>query len=774
MVEKKFLEKSGRQSVYPNEYIAAIEVRNHYELGKLTALKFLEWVQHNPNGVVAFTSGATPEFFVKFLYYYKNNWHQPKVQAELHSVNIKCKNFPNTTNLRLVQIEEIYPLSDKHYKKISNYTLRHYIKILGIKKSNTLLIDANSKGILAEKGMNVVFMNGKVDLSIMKRKATSQLDSWQQQAIKELRVFCDEYENKIKKWGGIDFFVGGISYNNSLGFNVPGLSADSKTHFVQLDYKTAAHTAKDLGGIENARGKIAITIGLGTLAINPNAEIIIMAAGEAKAMSVHDSMQHKSDPNYPASMLQRFPNSKFYLTAGAAKNLDDRETEDIRFKSKHGWQEKHVDKVITDIALAEKKAILALTESDLRRYERGRILLDNPLKPLAAMLQEVHAGVVKKIESGLKLSNKKTNKILHTSPHHDDIFLGYYPLFDVLAYKYQNNFIYFTSGFNSVSDNYILTVLNRASDWWLDKERDAILNKSYDKVIKKFRSYVFRQDISQMNMLETTLALKSLASIYKVKNMDELKHIIRWLKDDYFPSKQAGDKDVSEIRKFKGMIRESEADCLLSLLNIPNENILHLRSNFYSSNEFMKTPRYETDVLPFIKAYNNTKPNIITVADDPQGSPVQTNYKVLQIIAQGLRSKDIVANDNLEVWGYRNIWFRYEVSEANVFIPVSEHMLALQRRAFAACFNTQKQASFPSPFSDGDFASLTIMIQRQQYNELKILLGSEYFANNPINELKNASGFILLNKMSLNQFFRRAEDLQPAIELEESYISSRK
>ena len=67
-VEEKFLLKSGRQTTYLNEYFPVIEVRNQYDLGKLTALRFIEWLQYNPNGVVAFTSGgSTPEFFIKFL-----------------------------------------------------------------------------------------------------------------------------------------------------------------------------------------------------------------------------------------------------------------------------------------------------------------------------------------------------------------------------------------------------------------------------------------------------------------------------------------------------------------------------------------------------------------------------------------------------------------------------------------------------------------------------------------------------------------------------------
>lgn len=773
-VESKFLADSGRQPVYPNEYLPIIEVRNPYELGKLTALRFIEWVQNNPNGVVAFTSGNTPEFFIKFLDYYKHNWHKPSIQAELHSVGITCKNFPVTNNLKLVQLEELYPMSDKNYKKISNYILRHYVKILEIKPQNLLLMDIDKRGILAEKGMNVVFMNGKADLSIMQHKANSQLESWQQQAIKELREFCVEYENKIRAWGGIDFFVGGLGYGGHLCFNAPEGRDDSKTHILKLDHRTAAHAAKDFGGIEFARGKLAITIGMGTLAFKPNAVMIVIAAGQGKATAIKNAVETKMDTKYPASILQRFPNTRLYITDGAAKLLDDRITDDIRFKRKHGWMPKHVEEVIIDVALRERKAILSLTEKDLAKHERGRALLENPLKPINALLLDAHKSLVKKIESGVKLNSSKINKIMHTSPHHEDTMLAYYPLFDSLIPRYKNTFVYLTSGFNSVTDSYILATINRASDWWLDKEQDLIFKKSHEKVIGKFRNYYLRQDIEQINMLETALLMRHLVTIYKLKSLDELKHTIRWLKDEYFPRKQPGDLDVANIKMLKGMMRESEAERLLCLYNVPLKNIVHLRSKFYSGREFMKTPRYEHDIVPFIQELDKFNPDIITVIDDPESAPPITHYRSLQIVAQGLRIKSPTINQNLQILGYRNVWFRYNVSEANVFIPVSEQSLTALKSVFNACFPTQKMASFPSPFFDGDFPSLMQLIQREQFAELKLLLGADYFTKNSVPEIRNASGFIFINQMNLNEFLRRAEDLQSAIDLEEAYIANKK
>jgi len=767
-VEKRFLSESGRQPTYPHEYIPVLEARNPYQLGQLAALRFIEWVIDNPKGVVSLSSGNTPEFFIKYLAYYKKNWHQAEVQTELHKYGIKHKDFPDTSNLKFVQIEEYYPMSASHYKKVSNYVLRHYIQLLEIKEENALLMDFTERGILEEKGQKVVFMNGKVDMSLLDREPSSQLETWQKQSLEEVSQFCIDYEQKVRDWGGIGFFIGSLSYGGHLGFNPPGLAENSITHIEPLNYQVAAHAAKDLGGIEHSRDKTAVTIGLGTLLYNPNAVLIIMASGESKAKPVKATIENKFTLDLPATILQKNRNSRFYISADAAKLLTDRKTEDVRMASRQGWDHDLIAKVIIEIALFEKKQILQLTEEDLMKYQRGKLLLENPPKNLSAMLHDVRALIVGQIENGLSINQRKSARILHTGPHHDDVMLGYYPMMDSLTRKHDNHFAYLTSGFNSVSDSYILAALNRVSDSWINQEQDMIFKKSYGSSINKFRYLYVKEDHSRLDKLNTTIILKHLVFIFDIKTPNELKKKIRWLKDDYFPNKNIGDLDIQEVKLLKGMMRESEADRLWSLKNIPLHNVSHFRSRFYSGREFAKTPRFESDVLPFLNLCNDFRPDIITLADDPQSAPPRTHYRVLQIIAQALRSKEVKLKPSIEIWGYRTIWFKYTVSEANVFIPVSEKMLESQRKAFLTCFNTQKFASFPSPFHDGDFASLSTKIQREQLETLRDLLGKEYFVNHERAEIRNATGFIFLNRMDLNKFLQHAQGLYIAKELEEA------
>lgn len=56
-VEQVFLAQSGRLPSYEKEKITVLEVTNVAALGRLVALRFLEWVRDNPNGVIALPTG---------------------------------------------------------------------------------------------------------------------------------------------------------------------------------------------------------------------------------------------------------------------------------------------------------------------------------------------------------------------------------------------------------------------------------------------------------------------------------------------------------------------------------------------------------------------------------------------------------------------------------------------------------------------------------------------------------------------------------------------
>jgi glucosamine-6-phosphate deaminase len=76
-VEQFFFLWSGQKN--SNAKMPYLVVPNFPKLGLITALRFLEWVAENPNGVISLTVGKTTEYIEKRTHYLLNNWNDPKV-----------------------------------------------------------------------------------------------------------------------------------------------------------------------------------------------------------------------------------------------------------------------------------------------------------------------------------------------------------------------------------------------------------------------------------------------------------------------------------------------------------------------------------------------------------------------------------------------------------------------------------------------------------------------------------------------------------------------
>ena len=119
-------------------------------------------------------------------------------------------------------------------------------------------------------------------------------------------------------------------------------------------------------------------------------------------------------------------------------------------------------------------------------------------------------------------------------------------------------------------------------------------------------------------------------------------------------------------------------------------------------------PSLEDDALPMANLVKARQPDVLTVALDPEGTGPDTHYKVLTVVAAGLKialEREDLENKDVLIWGYRNVWFVFPPSEATLMIPVSASDLDLMHKTFMACFITQKKASFPSPHYDGPFSA---------------------------------------------------------------------
>ena len=136
---------------------------------------------------------------------------------------------------------------------------------------------------------------------------------------KNLDKECADYEEKIKNYGGIDLFLGGIGQNGHIAFNEPGSAFDSKTRVVDLTPNTISANARFFGNNMFLVPTRALTMGLGT--IMSAKEVIIMATGPKKAQALYHAFEDKQSTAWPVTVLQKHPRTFIITDKAAAAEL---------------------------------------------------------------------------------------------------------------------------------------------------------------------------------------------------------------------------------------------------------------------------------------------------------------------------------------------------------------------------------------------------------------------------------------------------------------------
>jgi glucosamine-6-phosphate deaminase len=760
-VENCFFKRSNLAD--PTTPIPHIVVNNVPDLGLLTALRFLEWTADNPQGVISLPTGKTPEYFIKWTQHILANWNNAKTEKLRKENGLVISKKPDLSQLRFVQIDEFYPIDPQQHNSMINYVQKFYVDGFGLDSKNGLLI--NCAEIPRPSGylLSDIFPNFITDLSLRHREPKSDIEKRQKMAIFSVDQWCSEYENRIQELGGIGFFLGGIGPDGHIAFNVRGSDHNSTTRILETNFETQAASAADLGGIEISRNRLALTIGLSTITSNPDVTAIIFAAGEAKARIVKDSLESNPDINYPATVLQRVSGSRFYLTKGAAVLLDDMQI------SPATWTPVHTERAVVQLCKKLNKFGHHLTLEDLTNDPVTAKIPNLNGATLDTVLDSLK-GKIKKLAS---LPNNKT--ILHTAPHHDDILLGYSPLVTHLVRpaKNKNYFAIMTSGFTSVTNSYISSILKKSLELL---QAGKIQMTEYQDFFKKgFQLkkgkdvYHYLDKVSAQNFDGQIRGLchrivRSVVSIYKIKSKKELAEKIGQILE-YLSSCYDGEKNPPDIQRLKGMLREFEEELAWAHYGIRMEDIHHLRLGFYTGNIFSEIPERGRDVEPILNLIKQTNPDIITLALDPEGSGPDTHYKVLQAIAEAIRiwgkEKDL---SDVRIWGYRNVWYRFDPAEANLMFPVSLNSMAVLRDTFMTCYLSQKEASFPSYELDGPFCDLTQKIWVEQHATMELALGKDFWYQNEHPHLRATHGLVFLKEMAVADFLSRARSLEESVE----------
>lgn len=771
-VEAYYLTKSNKQLQYkPTEKISIIQVNNFPELGKFTALRFIEWIQQNPNGVVSLPTGKTPEHFIKWVERILKYWDKPEIKKILNEVSIDTKNKPELDKLRFVQIDEFYPIDSNQHNSFYYYIQKYYFRNWGLNPKLALFMNINEIPTAEGLSLDEIFPDKKVDLSLRTRWASNRLERLQKKTIELVDEFCTNYELKIRELGGIGFFLGGIGPDGHIGFNVQGSDHFSTTRLIQTNYETQAAAATDLGGIEVAKNRLVITIGLDTITYNKDAVAIIIAAGEAKANIVRDSIQNSPTNIYPATSLQKLPKARFYITNGAALRLLERRFIDVQ--NEDPLTQQSAERAIINLVMDKQKPLVELTLDDYKSDKISNYILNYLKKKPAQIGQEIHNNIINRLDRGMKMIEGET--FLHTAPHHDDIMLGYLPLINHLVRTPNNkhHFTYLTSGFTAVTNIYMLNLL-------LDLQQFMQLGK----FSKRFKERYFDPNSIECKNRDVNLYLDGIASHSKTMRQEAisrrlLRNIVEIYEEDnpaylqdrvdelinYFKTQYPGKKDISYVQKLKGMMREWEVEVLWGYYGFNVSDISHLRLGFYQGDIFTENPEISRDVIPVFNLLKKINPTVVTVALDPEGSGPDTHYKVLQTVSEALKMYEKeTGNANIRVWGYRNVWYRFHPAEANIYVPVSLSSFAILDNTFMNSFSSQKDASFPSWEYDGPFSRLAQRIQVEQYKIIRNCLGDNFFLNNSNKRIRSAKGIIFLKELELHEFYEHSMELRKLTE----------
>ncbi len=771
-VEDLAIKKSGEALRYaPIEKINVIVVDNFPDLGKLTAFRFLEWAQNNEGWTISLPTGKTPEHFIKWVAHLLNGWNEPATRKLLEENGVDPGHKPDMKSFHFIQIDEFYPINTEQHNSFYYYVNKYYIKGFGLDAQKALLINPNTIGLSGDDLLETIWPDHLVDLELRILQPKTAHEARQKKVLESVDQFCTDYESKIRSLGGIGFFLGGIGPDGHIGFNVKGSDHYSTTRLTPTNYETQAAAASDLGGIEISRNRLVITIGLQTITYNPDTVAIIIASGEAKAKIVFDAIQRAKDNEFPATVLQDLGSAAFYLTKGAAKLLTERRY--LHIKQNKVLSEQDELQIIIDLALNKRKKIVNLTKKDFESIRSSKELLGRFNEGIKTKLVQVEKELQKRFSSTLEIPKNKT--LLHTAPHHDDIMLGYLPYIVRLVREQSNThyFNYLTSGFNAVTNSHMLRLVQRLK-WFLNKKEFRHLADSnyFDptNLIARNRDvWLYLDGVAGDHHLvreeaQARRLMRNLIETFEEDSVDNLHHRVYEL-ENYFKTQYPGKKDLTYIQQLKGMTREWEADVLWGYFGFSCSSVFHSRLGFYKGDIFTEEPTVERDVLPVLNNLKKINPDIVTVAFDPESSGPDTHYKVLQTVSEALKIyREETGRKDIEVWGYRNVWFRFHLADTNMFIPVTLNTFAILQHSFMNSFASQAEASFPSYEHDGPFVDLAQKIQVEQYQKLKTLLGRGFFYESEDSRTRSTRGLVLLKKMTMDEFFERSSEIKKSTE----------
>ncbi len=118
----------------------------------------------------------------------------------------------------------------------------------------------------------------------------------------DIDAHCAAYEEKIRSYGKINLFMGGIGIDGHIAFNEPGSSLASRTRIKTLTEETRIANSRFFDNDINQVPKYALTIGVATLL--DAEEVMILTMGHNKAQALQVAIEGSVNHMWTVTALQ--------------------------------------------------------------------------------------------------------------------------------------------------------------------------------------------------------------------------------------------------------------------------------------------------------------------------------------------------------------------------------------------------------------------------------------------------------------------------------------
>ena len=135
----------------------------------------------------------------------------------------------------------------------------------------------------------------------------------------DLEAECARYEEKIKNYGGIHLFLGGIGPDGHIAFNEPGSSLSSLTRQKTLTQDTIIANSRFFDNDVNKVPKTALTVGVKTIC---NAKsVLLLVNGYNKARALREGVEGAISQQWTITALQMHPKAIIVCDEDACAEL---------------------------------------------------------------------------------------------------------------------------------------------------------------------------------------------------------------------------------------------------------------------------------------------------------------------------------------------------------------------------------------------------------------------------------------------------------------------